>query len=55
MAPVIRAEACDRLELPRVDSTLLAKNRIVDVHHETPAKEAAEKAQEKKEKTPTKH
>jgi hypothetical protein len=27
---------------------------IVDVHHETPAKEAAEKAQEKKEK-PTKH
>jgi hypothetical protein len=30
---------------------------VVDVHHETPAKEAAEKAQEAKEKTkpPTKH
>jgi hypothetical protein len=28
---------------------------IVDTHHETPAKEAAEKAQEKKEKPPTKH
>jgi hypothetical protein len=28
---------------------------VVDVHHETPAAEAAEKAQEKKEKAPTKH
>ena len=28
---------------------------IVDVHHETPAKEATEKKQEAKEKSPTKH